>query len=740
MSPPVLALRAVAWAALIGTLLATALPAGAETSWTRLPSDAEIEMARTRLQEDRTFKREDCAAQCGNGEDVAVMVCRAKACMDRCRLGPEIVDSALTQVETIKAHQPLEANVPASAFVFALTTTTVTRDDCNGRIWSEIGYGIEMLAWRDSGWYWSGNRLGLEVRQQDPGNKAQRDAEFASYFGPERLVLGFPQAADAAAAEPYRLTVKADDATHPLRLLIFVERLRPASGPLAHPDQAIYDAAADTKVSLGAISYAGNESRLAVHLESPDCRNCEDEFTDGRRVQRVGDIHSPILLQTDAYGYARVELFLDFAALAMTGQLPPASGLVVPLQIGVLAPPEPGQRERLQKEMRFEARLSGIGVVDAVHFQPSRPAGDPRLYLPLVPLSQYLDDPGTRDGERLLTTSDRVKVKRFGEALIMEPGSAPGSTLRAGHILQVGDLITVNACGTDTRPIVDGLPAGLPAQIWVTVRFFDGLRGQFGVNAQVCRSALTIGRSRNDSGFLTLGQRFIYWAAELGIDAVIEWLFERATLVTTPREVLGWVRQGLGYDASYVILNSAVAVESTVEGGLWISTRAGEPRVLTAATGEEGVAVPAGMTGTVSGDDVRVDVSDSERSARADAWLSRLQENAQALAGGPGSSDAETAIDADAPGEPYHPAYPPTGSESGSAPWAAIGLALSGVVVLGIWLGKRRAARMNAAPTARRRARKSPTTCPGCGRPVGASARFCGACGKPLAAKPSDHS
>ncbi len=707
----------IAWAPLL---------AHAGISWTRLPSDAEIDSARTQMTVDRTFQREDCAAQCGDGDDVSAMVCRAQACVDRCRIGPEIVASELTRVETIKAHRPLDPDPLASAQVFALTTTAVTRDDCNGRIWIEIVYGIEALAYRDSGWYWSVQSYGLETRQQDATNKAQRDAEFASYFGPGRFQLGFPETA-VALAEPYRVTVSAGDASHPLRLLIFVERLRPASGPLAQPQQPIHEPAADVRVSLGATSYAGNEGRLAVYLDSPDCRNCVEEVVDGRSVQRMADFRQPILLQTDAHGHARAELFLDFAALNATGQLSPASGLVVPLQIGVLAPTAPGEPERLQKEVRFEARLQGIGVVEAIHFQPARAPGDTRLHLAEVPLQEYLDDAGTREGERVLRGSERVKVKRHGEALILEPDSAPGTTLRAGHVLQVGDLISVNACGTDTRPIIDGLPAGLPAQIWVAVRFFDGLRGRFGVNAQVCRSALTVGRSRNDSGFLTPAQRFIYWAADQGTDAAVVRLFGPAKVVTVAREVLGWVRQGLGYEATYLILNSAVAVESAADGSLRISTRQGEPRVLTARTGDDGVAVPSGMTASVVGDDASVDVTDSQRGALADEWLAALVDGVVPADNPPAAaaSSADGTPASFGPDLPYPSAHNPDG-----APLATTGLILVAIVIFAIWLGKRRIARSRSAPMPRRRARKAASACPGCGKPANRGARFCGNCGR----------
>ena len=292
----------------------------------------------------------------------------------------------------------------------------------------------------------------------------------------------------------------------------------------------------------------------------------------------------------------------------------------------------------------------------------------------------------------------------------------------------------MNACDTDTRPLIDGLPAGLPAQIWVSVRYFDGLRGQFGVNAQVCKSALMIGRSWSTSGYLSGGERFLYWAAKQGMDAAIVWLFAPAQLYTVPSALLGWVRSGLGYEASYVMLNSAVTVESAADGTLAITTREGDPRVITASTGEDGLAVPVGMTATINGDTASIDASDPERTAQADAWLAQLDE-ASAV-------DNSTNI----PGIEELPssAYGPSdlGFTSSQAtdglPWAAILTGAIAGMALVVWIRRRRApAAIAAAPKAakprRIREHQSAPKCPACGAPANSnSARFCGACGHAL--------
>ena len=710
--PAVLGWRHLAcWAALSMVALACG-PALATESWPRLPEDAEVEALRQQFRSEYTQTVAACAAACPTGDTLEVQVCLAKACMGRCRLGPELLDSKVLEIETVKAHQPLDPKPLSGAFLFALTTVARTVDNCRGGQEDETEYAIWMLEWREGGWYWSGNRLGVDVRQQNPADRRQRDAEFESYFGPERLLRGWPDA--VAEGEPWRIRMYALDEMRPLNLRIQVDQ-RAADGS--------YVAAPGVTVTLASVSRDGAEERLALHVDSPDCIGCETREVMGRRLQRVPDWNRPLLLRTDAQGSARVELFLDFGVLGLRGEPQPAAGLEIPLLLGVRAA-APGEGERLRKEERVSLRVPGIGVVEAIRYQSAKTGpGGGREW----PLAEYLDDPGTRDGERRLVRGERVRVRRANEWEIGDPAMMVGRPLAAGHILQVGDAIRVNACDLDTRPVVDNLPHGYPDQVWVGVRFFDGLRGRFGVSTQVCAAGLTIGRSADDSGFRPGSKRFLYWAAGKGIDAAVEWLFAPAKVVNRAMDAARWFSWASGREASYLVLNSAVMVESPVGGGLILTTREGSPWLVGAATGDDGLAVPAGSTGMLLDQDAAVGITDDERAARADAWLAAIEATAPQADAGVQSVPVESEH-ASGYGPPLDIPPAPGDSGIGPLPWIVGGCAL--LVLLAVGFRARSRPPQDTHATARRRRAH---TCPACQAPVGANARFCGTCGAPLA-------
>jgi len=203
------------------------------------------------------------------------------------------------------------------------------------------------------------------------------------------------------------------------------------------------------------------------------------------------------------------------------------------------------------------------------------------------------------------------------------------------------------------------------------VRFFDGLRGSFGVNAKVCRSALMIGKSWSETGFKSLGEKFLYRTAEQGVEAAIEWLFSPAKVVNLTTKLIGWVRSGLGYEATYVALNSAVTAEWSPDGHLLVTTREGDPRVITSSTNEDGIAVPVGTTATIVGSQVSVATTDPERAVRADAWLAKLAATSAVRPGG--------------------------GDIGKHTPWTAIAAGAAAIGVLLVWFGRRRT-RKNVRP------------------------------------------
>ncbi len=687
-------------------------PALATETWPRLPEDAEIEALRQAFRSEYTRSVAPCAAACPGGDDVQAQICRAQACAGHCQLGRELIESKVLEIETVKAHQPLDPKPVSSAFLFALTMVARTVDNCRGGQEPETEHAIWMLEWRESGWYWSGNRLGVDVRQQNPADRRQRDAEFASYFGPERLLRGWPEA--VAEDEPWRIRMYALDEMRPLNLRIQVDQ-RTADGS--------YVDAPGVTVTLASVSRDGPEDRLALHVDSPDCIGCETDEIMGRRLQRVPDWNRPLLLRTDAQGSARVELFLDFGVLGLRGEPQPAAGLEIPLLLGVRTA-APGEGEKLRKEQRVSLKVPGIGVVESIRYESAKTGpGGGREW----PLAEYLDDPGTRDGERTLVRGERVRVLRANESEIGNPRTMVGRPLAAGHILQVGDAIRVNACALDTRPVVDNLPHGYPDQVWVGVRFFDGLRGRFGVSAQACSAGLTIGRSGDASGFRSGGKRFLYWAAGKGIDAAIEWLFAPAKVINRAMDAAAWFSWATGREASYLVLNSAVMVESPVGGGLILTTREGSPWLVSSGTGEEGLAVPPGSTGMLLDDDAALGPTDEERAARADAWLAAIASEAPL---------PDVAVADAAPAAGYGPPLdlPPAPSTSdGDAPWLPWIVGGCGLLVLLALVARRARGRPAREAHAPARQRKRPArACPSCHAPVSASARFCGTCGASL--------
>lgn len=738
-----------------------AVTASASETWPRLPTDAEIEGARDRLVAELTQENPSCqqkAAACASGPDeISRQVCIAQACMHACRLGPETRKSKPTAVELLKAHNPEQPTV-ASAQVLALVSTEQTTDDCNGQLSESTSHFSMVLEFGDvlipesagtpaalgRDWVFRHEGFDTGVHQTDPSSRAQRDAVIASYFEPGRFVHGFP--GEAAPVAEYRMAVTAPDERHPLRFVLLLEQRVPAAAPDAD-SEAEYRPAPDTRIELSALRFNGNEQRLAAYFETRQCQNCQDSEVHGHRTQSLSDPAQPIVLVTDRDGRAAIEFFLDFGALTQARLLQPGVSITVPVLFAARAAAGSGPLRTVAQE-QLSARLDGIGVVDAVTYEPPQ-LFDPLSEQPLprgpeAPLSSYLDDTGTRDGPRTLVREERAIVNRQGEAGIGASGSTPGRTLTSAHVLQVADRITVNACGMVGNRTVAGLPVGEPGRIWVRVRFFDGLRGQFGVSAKVCRAGLSIGLSGEATGFTSGTTRFVYWAAESGVDAALVWLYPSYAVASYTRKVIKALSWLGGFEAVYVVLESAVSVEFDEDGAMQISTRQGTPRVQTAQTDAEGVLVDAGNSARVAPDgSLQLSQTDAGRASRADGWLAGLEA-------------ASSLADTSSAGDEWPTGYPtstsPDGNESSDIDWTTalmVGLPVMLVVVLIGRLRGRRPAAVAAAPAsppptrARARAKKSPSTtteaspapkafCSQCGKPHAPSAKFCGHCGARL--------
>lgn len=725
-------------------------PALAEESWPNLPSDVEIQGARDRLVAELTGEWPSCpelAARCvADPDEVARQVCIAKACIDACRLGPELRKSKVSEIELIKAHHPADPT-PRSSHVLALLKTEFTRDDCNGHVSDEVAYSTMLLEFnfiavpvpegapsamrRD--WVFLSEGIDYGVDQTDPASRAQRDLVIASYFEPGRLLRGFPGEARVA-PDSYRISIATGDPRHPLRFVLQLEQQIPPPADAAADTEPQYRPAANTRVDVTALRFDGNEQRLAGYFETANCDNCETSEVHGHRAQSLADASQAIQLKTGGDGRAAIEFFLDFAALAQARALSPGARFSVPVQFTALAAAANGSlRSVVQKQ--HSAQLDAIGVVDAISYEP------PQLFDPLsgsalprgmeAPLFSYLDDEGARDGPRTLVREERVIVKRSGEATLGESGVTPGHTLDSEHYLQVGDRITVNACGLVGNRVENGLPFGDPGRIWVSLRYFDGLVGRFGVSGKVCRAGMTVGTSGEASGFTSNTVRFVYWAGESGIEAAVVWLYPTLTAVSYGHKIikaLSWIGD---HNAVYVVLQSAIAVEFDDDGALQLSTREGEPRVISAQTDADGLLVAAGMSARIDADGA-AQLLDTplDRAARADAWLASVDALAPA------------AVDpADAPPADFSPMdYPSQSTEA--IDWSNVAAVAVPLMLLVVWIGRRRFGR-SASKTRPAGASAATATAPGkplaskpgycsqCGNRLGANARFCGSCGAP---------
>lgn len=736
-----------------GYLLLLAGAAMATESWPRLPSDEEIDTARERLVAEMTGDYPSCqvlAAACtSEPTEVGRQMCVARACMGACRLGPEVRKSKVAEIELIKAHHPSEPSA-LSAHVIALLRVDVTRDDCNGKLTDEVSYLSQLLEYGDvlipesagaparlgRDWVFRSEGMDSGVKQSDLSSRAQRDAVFASYFGPDRLVRGFP--GERAQVPEYRLQVSASDSRHPLHFRLIVEKSESSSGAAKPDAPAQYRPAPGVRVEVSALRFEGNQQRLAGYFETAQCKNCQNNEVHGHLAQTMADPAQPIVLMTGRDGQAAIEFFLDLGALTQAGLLSSGSMIDVPTRFEVRVASAGGPLHTVAQEQQ-QARLDAIGVIDAVTYEPAQafdPLSESALpRAPEQPLSSILGDEGTRDGPNMLAREQRVIVRRRGEAFIGPSGATPGRTLTSEHFLQLSDRITVNACGLVSTRMIDGLPAGDPGRIWVTVRFFDGFRGRFGVSGKVCRAGLTIGASGEDSGFKSATVRFAYWAAESGIDAAVVWLYPVYTVASYTRKVVNAILWISGRDPTYVVLQSAVSVEFDDSGTLEITTRDGEPRVYNGQTGADGIVVPAGMSARINADgNPELQATDAKRAKRADAWLMALESTPEA--GGVGAhSEPNSGVDSGdendtVAGSINSPLWPVTASDDFS--WSVTLAVAIPTMLLVVWIGRRfrrPAATVKQAPARRIRDDSSKVT-PAASPAAGIDKHFCGQCGK----------
>jgi len=187
-------------------VLGLALGAGrpvthAEESWPHLPTDAEIAQARDRLVAEWTFTNPPCESQCEGGpDDYDYKLCVARACVNEFRMGPEIRESAITEIEIVKAHDPTVADPAAAAYLFFPYTLKQTIEYSDHTTAEVVEYHLARLDYGQASydastyqqWYPTGRGFEIDVVQDDPASRAQRDAVLDSYFTSGWLVRGFP--------------------------------------------------------------------------------------------------------------------------------------------------------------------------------------------------------------------------------------------------------------------------------------------------------------------------------------------------------------------------------------------------------------------------------------------------------------------------------------------------------------------------------------------------------------------
>ena len=528
--------------------------------------------------------------------------------------------------------------------------------------------------------------------------------------------------------EEYRLLVSSGEPHTPLAFGIQLQKKDPSNA------SSDFRPVSDARIKIQALSYGGNEARLADEFVAPACQNCEWRDASGTRLAHLTDAGQPIVVGTDQSGAAQLSLYLDFAKL---GNRAPSrdAPVEVPLAFEAWVVDGEGQ-DRAVAQAQYSVSLDAIGTVLAVTYQEAQmfdkygKARGPRF----GPLDTYWDDPGTQDGPRTLEGAERVLIQRPGEAGIGATGATPGTPLVAGDLLRSGDRVTINACGMVTNLIRDGLPAGAPGVIWVKVRFFDGMKAKVGVNGGVCRSAVVFGQSPESSGWLGSGAKFYYWAANGAVDAIISSYLlpykigsQIASGIGSVGRFLAWAtgNEAAGWNPVYIKLQSALVVDFDEAGNLHVVSREGEPSIHTANTGEEGVVVYPGQSAQVTSD-LWVDVWDTDPglAAEADELLAELEQDVP-----------EPLVEpSDLASIPIIGSIISSGNLRGPLAAYCGGLGafvvIGGVLVLGIRLRRRRApaeVRPQPAATAAQVAR-----CPHCGVVASPGSLFCGSCGGSL--------
>jgi len=198
----------VALFVLLGLALVASEPAThAEEGWPHLPTDAEIAQARDRLVSEWTFTNPPCGSECDSNQAAYdYKLCLAQACLNEFRMGQEVRESAITEIEIVKAHDPKVADPAVAAYVFFPYTLKQTIEYSDHSTVEVVEYHLARLDYGQESynsstyqqWVPTSRGFEIDVVQDDPASRAQRDAVLESYFRTGWLVRGFPGEAAAA--------------------------------------------------------------------------------------------------------------------------------------------------------------------------------------------------------------------------------------------------------------------------------------------------------------------------------------------------------------------------------------------------------------------------------------------------------------------------------------------------------------------------------------------------------------
>ncbi|MBN2082556.1 hypothetical protein JW859_10180 [bacterium] len=396
--------------------------------------------------------------------------------------------------------------------------------------------------------------------------------------------------------------------------------------------------------------------KLAGYFHSATkCPNCKwtqasSQFTSDifYYLEKPGE---PIEVLTDDQGVAELEFYLDFPALG--ANVPRRDKpLKVPIKVaydGV----EGGDKGKLLAEAELEVSLNYLGyVVTVTYIQPQEweARGGLGDYRPAdqnvaeYPLDTYFKDTGTGLPYAEVSGADRVTIVTGnqlvapvgydgygvgGDSAILQP-EMPAQQLKPGMLLGLGDQINLDARGLiRLKPLAKTDPSygmtARPGWVWVTVRFFDGLKAKVGCNGITEQHTVTIGRTPEDSGWVPTSKSFCYWAAKEAGEHLVSKLipvYGQIDLVTDVAGYIRWINNG---EPVYIRVESAFQVSPQDDGTVQVVVREGHPTVLTSATGFGGLKATTGQSVTVgAGNGLKMTTAQADQNSSADQQLAKL--------------------------------------------------------------------------------------------------------------------